>query len=233
MEELDESQSQLENEKGEIKVNTRSEKDSMQPKGLEPSPFSYEPCSHYVDAPFYDWLTEVSKDLSFADIRSEEVVDEKTWRQIERLLAVEARLLDQDAFERWLLLYVEECVYWIPSERSAHDLRETVALEFHDRRRLLDRVSRLGTGFAYSQIPPSRTARQLSGLEIWPSPDREDEWRARYSFTLAETRVGRSRILAGWNGFVLRQTSSGLKIVVKQINLIDCDSPQGNNSFFL
>src|SRR2546429_7032279 len=26
------------------------------------------------------------------------------------------------------------------------------------------------------------------GLEVWPSPDRGNEWRARYSFTLAESR---------------------------------------------
>ncbi len=237
MEELNESQPQLGSKKGEIKVTIkvtiRAEKEAMQPKGEEPLPFSYEPSSHYVIASFYDWLTEVSKDLSLAEIRSEALVDEEIRRQVEQLLAVEARLLDQGAYERWLDLYVEQCAYWIPSEPDAHDLRETVAIEFHDRRRLLDRVSRLGTGLAYSQLPPSRTARQMSGLEIWSSSDREDEWRVRYSFTLAETRVGHSRVLAGWNGFVLRKADDGVKIVVKQINLIDCDAPQGNNSFFL
>src|SRR3546814_9196714 len=43
------------------------------------------------------------------------------------------------------------------------------------------------------------------GLEVWPSPDRGNEWRARYSFTRAESREGHNRVLAGWNGFVLRR----------------------------
>jgi hypothetical protein len=32
---------------------------------------------------------------------------------------------------------------------------------------------------------------------------------------------------------VLRLTPQGLRIALKQINLIDCDGPQGNNAFFL
>ena len=33
--------------------------------------------------------------------------------------------------------------------------------------------------------------------------------------------------------FRLRREGGALRIVVKQVNLLDCDNPQGNNSFFL
>src|SRR5256885_11382874 len=79
---------------------------------------------------------------------------------------------------------------------------------------------------AFSQFPTSRTARHWGGLEVWPSPDRGNEWRARYSFTLAESREGHNRVLAGWNGFVLRQSAQGLVIVLKQVNLIDSRSEE-------
>ncbi len=192
----------------------------------------YDPPSHYVIAAYYDWLMHASGDLSSA-IRTQENVASPLRHEIESLLSTEARLLDQHAFDAWLDRYSEECAYWIPAAYPARDPRESVTLEFHDRRRLLDRVARLQTGLAYSQWPASRTARVYSGLEIWSGADRNDEWRARYNFTLIESRSGVNRLLAGWNGFVIRRTPSGLKIILKQINLIDCDHAQGNNSFFL
>jgi 3-phenylpropionate/cinnamic acid dioxygenase small subunit len=185
-----------------------------------------------VNAAFYDWLVDVSADWN-AVVRNDAKVDDVMQGEISRLLTTESRLLDQQAFAPWLDLFAAECAYWIPAAHPTPDPRTAITQEFHDRRRLMDRIARLGTGFAYSQSPPSRTARLLSGLEIWASTGRDDEWRARGSFLLADSRQGKNRLLAGWNGFVLRKTHDGLRIVVKQINLIDCDSPQGNNSFFL
>jgi 3-phenylpropionate/cinnamic acid dioxygenase small subunit len=192
----------------------------------------HQPSSLYVNAAFYDWLVDVSADWN-AVVRNDAKVDDVMQGEISRLLATESRLLDQQAFAPWLDLFAAECAYWIPAAHPTPDPRTAITQEFHDRRRLMDRIARLGTGFAYSQSPPSRTARLLSGLEIWASTGRDDEWRARGTFLLAESRQGKNRLLAGWNGFVLRKTHDGLRIVVKQINLIDCDSPQGNNSFFL
>nr|BAC82527.1 small subunit of terminal dioxygenase in aniline dioxygenase [Frateuria sp. ANA-18] len=200
--------------------------------------YRHQPPSLYVVASFYDWLIDVSADLAQAVVRDPDAVDDARQREIARALTAESRLLDQgalvnEAYEHWLALYAEECAYWIPAGSPAPDPRHAVTLEFHDRRRLLDRVARLRTGLAFSQFPTSRTARQWSGLEVWPSAGRSDEWRARYSFTLVESREGHNRVLAGWNGFVVRQIGDHLRIVLKQVNLIDNESPQGNNSFFL
>lgn len=199
--------------------------------------YRHQPTSRYVVPAFYDWLLGVSDDLARAAVRPQGADTAQTL-QVAQLLTLEARLLDQSALDKtaythWLELYAEECAYWVPAGAPAADPRQSVTLEFHDRRRLLDRVSRLGTGLAFSQFPTSRTARLWSGLEVWPSPERDDEWRARYNFTLAESREGHNRVLAGWNGFVLRQNAQGLAIVLKQVNLIDGDRLQGNNSFFL
>lgn len=192
----------------------------------------HEPLSLYVNAAYYAWLNAVSADLAAPLVRSQPAA-EADWQCVSRLLAAETRLLDQRAFDAWLSLFDDECTYWIPSASPAPDPRNAITLEFHDRRRLLDRIARLGTGLAYSQWPASSTSRQWSGLEVWASPQRASDLHARCNFTLAETRNGHNRVLAGWYGFVLRESTAGLRIVVKQINLIDCDRPQGNNSFFL
>jgi 3-phenylpropionate/cinnamic acid dioxygenase small subunit len=194
--------------------------------------YRHEPSSLYMNPAFYDWLRDASADLA-APVMRDCPASDSDWHRVSRLLGAEARLLDQRAFDVWLDMFDGECAYWIPSASPAPDPRNAITLEFHDRRRLLDRIARLGTGIAYSQWPASSTARQWSGLEIWSSPLRAGDWHVRCNFTLAESRNGHNRMLAGWNGFVLRESDAGLRIVVKQVNLIDCDRPQGNNSFFL
>jgi 3-phenylpropionate/cinnamic acid dioxygenase small subunit len=148
----------------------------------------------------------------------------------ERLIKREARLLDDGEFERWLELFSRECIYWIPLGRG-NDPRREVTIEFHDRRRLVDRVARLRTGSAYSQIPPTRTCHLLTNLEIFPSA--ADELAARANFTIHTYRCGVRRTLAGWCGYLFVKEGGGWKIALKQINLIDADEGQENNSFFL
>lgn len=148
----------------------------------------------------------------------------------ERLIKREARLLDDGEFERWLELFSCECIYWIPVRRG-NDPRREITGEFHDRRRLRDRVARLRTGSAYSQIPPTRTCHLLSNLEIFMS--RADELAARANFVIQTYRLGVHRALAGWCGYLFVPEQGVWMIALKQINLIDRDEGQENNSFFL
>jgi len=141
--------------------------------------YHHQPPSLYVINSFYEWVVEVSADLARIAVRDSAAVKAARVDEITRLLTLEARLLDQgtlaqenqralaqEAYGHWLALFADECAYWIPANIPAADPRQTVALEFHDRRRLLDRVARLGTGFAFSQSPASHTSRQWSGLEF-------------------------------------------------------------------
>lgn len=203
----------------------------MKPSATPATSARYQPSSTYINDDFYEWLNAVSADLNQAAIRTDAPVAIQA--ELARLVTIESRLLDQHAFDAWLGLMSAECAYWIPPTQPAPDLRESISLEFHDRRRLLDRITRLRTGLAFSQMPQSRTSRLFSGLEIWPSPGRDDEWRARCNFVISESRAGHSRSLGGWSGFVFRREAGEMKIVLKQINLLDGDYPQGNNSFFL
>jgi 3-phenylpropionate/cinnamic acid dioxygenase small subunit len=148
----------------------------------------------------------------------------------ERLIKREARLLDDGEFERWLELFSRECIYWIPVRRG-NDPRREITGEFHDRRRLKDRLARLRTGSAYSQIPPTRTCHLLSNFEIFTIGP--DELAARANFVIQTYRLRVHRALAGWCGYLFVPEQDAWKIALKQINLIDCDEGQENNSFFL
>ena len=185
------------------------------------------PPSLYLDGRFYDHLCRIAREWSTAG----EPAGAELHKICERLLFREAWLLDDGDFERWLELFSRECVYWIPSTHQAGDPRREVSQEFHDRRRLGDRIGRIRTGHAYSQIPPTRTCHLLANLEVAViSPS---ELRARTSFAIHTYRMEVRRTLAGWCGYVLIREDDDWKIQVKQINLIDADEGQENNSFFL
>lgn len=141
------------------------------------------------------------------------------------LLAAEARLLDQGRFEDWLGLYAAECVYWVPATPGG-DPRREVAVAFDDRRRLEDRVYRLRTGTAWSQVPASRTARLVSNVEVF------ENRMVRATFLVYDWRAGETQLWAGWYGYRLRD-DGGLKIEVKQVNLLDCDQSLRNPSIVL
>jgi benzoate/toluate 1,2-dioxygenase beta subunit len=159
-------------------------------------------------------------------------VDEATRRACEALLHREARLLDAGRLRDWLALFTDECLYWIPAAPGGGAPRREVSLAFDDRRRLLDRIARLETGSAWSQVPPSRTARLVANVEA-TAGDAPDEVRVRSTFVVHELRRGVVRALAGWYGHVLRRESGAWKIARKMVNLLECEEGLENLSLVL
>jgi len=182
--------------------------------------------SCYVNGALYERLTAL--DRMWRDLGAPATYEIE--RECERLIKREARLLDDGEFELWLELFSRECIYWIPFGRG-NDPRCEVSAEFHDQRRLRDRVARLRTGAAFSQIPPTRICHLISNIEIFTGPDSAPA--ARANFVIQTSRNGVNRTLAGWCGYLFVNEHDAWKIALKQINLIDADEGQENNSFFL
>jgi 3-phenylpropionate/cinnamic acid dioxygenase small subunit len=183
----------------------------------------------YVDDAFYEKLVAAFADWQRPEL---EIPDMAVRDQCRALLEREARLLDQGCFQEWLALYAPECVVWVPTAALPGDPRREVSVFFDDRRRLEDRIFRLGTGSAWSQVPPSRTARLVTNVE----PFRTDErtvLMVRSNFVLHEFRAGESRVLAGWCGHRLRRRQVGWEIEAKQVNLLERDQPLRNPSLLL
>jgi benzoate/toluate 1,2-dioxygenase beta subunit len=178
--------------------------------------------SYYIDPSFYDRLIA---DLGAWD--SAPPADPSLRAPCEAFLYEEARLLDDGRFEDWLELFTSDCLYWIPSTPGGGDPRKEVSIAFDDRRRLEDRVYWLRTGYAYSQIPPSRTRRLITNVEVMRA-DRPDEVRVRSNFVIFEFRNGRARSLAGWYAHLLRREGERWRIAVKRVNLIDSEHGHEN-----
>lgn len=114
------------------------------------------------------------------------MASENLWREVEQFLYGEARLLDERRFREWLDLWTEDARYWMPV-RSARipkgskamvilnpdgyddeELAKDGELAYFDETKetLVLRIQRLETGMAWAEIPPSRTRRMISNIEV-------------------------------------------------------------------
>jgi benzoate/toluate 1,2-dioxygenase beta subunit len=177
----------------------------------------------YVDDRFYADIVAAFTDLQRPEL---ELTDVATRDQCRLLLEREARLLDEARFEEWLALYAEQCIVWVPAAERPGDPRREVTLFFDDRQRLQDRIFRLRTGKAWSQVPPSRTVRLVSNVEVFRAAER---LMVRSNLLLTEFRAGETRTLAAW---CAHRLASG-KIEAKQMNLLERDQSLRNPSILL
>lgn len=183
--------------------------------------------SYHVDGEFYAELDQLMG--AFAEDWPDagaQATHEASW-----LLAQEARRLDEHRFDAWLELFSDDCLYWVPVKPGAGDPRSTISHAFDDRRRMSDRVFWLNTGLAYSQLPPSRTARCVSNVEV---RDLTPTTRlVRSTFTTHEHRTTSPRVFSGWTAHVLTKTNDEWRIRVKQVNLLDSDAGHDNLTIIL
>jgi 3-phenylpropionate/cinnamic acid dioxygenase small subunit len=185
--------------------------------------------SWYVGDAFYCDLAAAFNDWARED---KAVADPGVRDGCRQLLEREARLLDERRFEDWLALFAPECLYWVPGTPNAGDPRKEVAVSFDDRRQLEGRIYRLRTGYAWSQVPASRTARLVSNVEVFRTAE-VATLMVRSTFLVSEFRAGETRVLSGWYGHRLAEHAGGWRILVKQVNLIDCDQALRNPSVLL
>lgn len=152
-------------------------------------------------------------------------------REAERFLYREARLLDEREYKKWLALLSPDFIYWVPSEFSAVDARAQSAINFDDRRRILDRIALIETNMLHAQTPPSRVCRMISNIEAWPAGP--DHLEIRSNLLAWEHRRGRTSRFVGRQEHRVAKNGGNWLIERKIIRLIDCDEPQGNVSFIL
>jgi 3-phenylpropionate/cinnamic acid dioxygenase small subunit len=204
---------------------------------VDPELMTYQPRFMYVDPRFYE---AVKGDVAAWE-NPGPMIDHKAAYVVEQFLILENRLVDSNRFEEWLDLFTTDCLYWVPTVTTGVDPTKQLCTAFDDRRRLEDRIVRLRTGTAYSQIPPSRTCRTISNLEVWKS-ETPGEIRARCAVVIHEWRVGEMRAIPGWYGYVLRHSGgpqaepskpTDLRVVRKQVDLVQADVPLRNMTFMI
>lgn len=145
-------------------------------------------------------------------------------REVEQLLYLEARLLDERKFEEWRELFAEDGVYWMPSQHEQQSADETVSIIYDDRAMMAARITRLRHPDIHVQTPISHTAHVVSNVELEPALDTGDIV-AHAAFIMAEYRIEQPRWYGGRYYYRLRRAGPDLRIRMKKAVLVNCTAP--------
>ncbi|MFN3232239.1 MAG: aromatic-ring-hydroxylating dioxygenase subunit beta [Alphaproteobacteria bacterium] len=168
--------------------------------------------------------------ISVPDAFSAEAV--KIFAEVNGLLTVEAHLLDDRTYEQWLDLFTEDCLYWMPVDPLAVDGRQRLNVFYDNRARMEDRVDRLTSGSAFSEQPPTLTARTISAVYVTAEQDSTDtDLIVRSNFVLVSNRLGNQQLYGGRCLHHLVRICGSLRIAEKRVTLLGSDTPQRPMTF--
>ncbi|HVN30079.1 MAG TPA: aromatic-ring-hydroxylating dioxygenase subunit beta [Candidatus Binataceae bacterium] len=147
----------------------------------------------------------------------------------EDILYAEARLLDERRYPEWLAMFTADATYWVPANGEGVDPKREVSIIYDDIPRLTGRIERLTSGVAHAQLPPSKTRRVVSNVQIEKSDDNDAT--AICTFILYELRRNKQRIFAGRGEYRIRFEDARWKIAVKKVVLVNNDEVIDNLTF--
>lgn len=152
-------------------------------------------------------------------------------REVEDFLYLEARLQDEGRYDEWEALWADDAHYWVPANGDEIDPSRQISIINDNRRRIHTRVEQLKTGERHTQVPPSRTRRIISNVEIESAEGGEVV--AGSNFILVESRSGRLTTWAGRNQHTLRRENGGFTLVRKKVMLVNNSDALPTLSFLI
>jgi benzoate/toluate 1,2-dioxygenase subunit beta len=170
-------------------------------------------------------------------------VERKGATRIAEFLLEEADLLDARRLEEWTSLFAEDAVYWLPMDPNQVAPGDGLNIVYDDRPRLLDRVSRLGSGLAFSDEPHSATSHTLSPVRLLDGQRAREaaggralapgEHAVTARCVIGRSRQGRVDTFHARVRWVLREAGDSMLIVMKRIDLLNAQDPLPVLTFLL
>jgi len=152
-------------------------------------------------------------------------------RQVEQFIYSEARLQDEHHYAEWEALWTDDAVYWVPANGDDIDPEQQMSIIYDNRSRIALRVRQLLSGRHYSQEPRSRIRHMVTNVEITARPGAEIH--AGCNVLVFESNLRGEMIWAARTLYVLRETSDGLRMARKTVNLVNNDKPLYTLSFLI
>jgi len=144
-------------------------------------------------------------------------------RAIEDFLIHESRLLDDRRFEDWRDLFAEDGRYWVPLRPDQKNPDGESSLFYDDRTIMATRFERLRHPNIHSQNPPHRTCHIVGNVTIEHADAGGGEVTVSSNMMMTDFRLKVQRVFAGRVTHKLRRTEDGYRIVLKRVDLINCD----------
>ena len=145
----------------------------------------------------------------------------------------EARCIDEQRWDEWLALYTDDAHYWMPLTHGQTDPLLQGSLMYEDKMLLGIRVERLKGRRTFSQEPISRCHHLLQAPSVEMLDASFGQARLRTAFHYVETRGDEQQLFAGWASHDLRCQGTDWRIVLKRVDLVNCDAAFGNIQLFM
>jgi 3-phenylpropionate/cinnamic acid dioxygenase small subunit len=152
-------------------------------------------------------------------------------QEVIRLVYREARLIDEKRFDEWYDLYTDDAYYWVPLTHDQPDGLNHTSIAWEDKLLLKLRVERLKNPRSYSQHPVSRCVHVLQQPEIESSD--AGRWITRTAFMYLESRGDDQQTHGGHVLHTIVLRDGVLRILLKRVNLINCDAALPSIQMFL
>jgi 3-phenylpropionate/cinnamic acid dioxygenase small subunit len=142
---------------------------------------------------------------------------------VEEFLIHEVRLLDERRFEEWRDLFAEDGHYWVPLKPNQQSPDGETSLFYDDRKIMETRFERLRHPNIHSQTPPHRTCHIVGNVTVDQLDAARGECAVTSNMIMTDYRVRMQRLFSGRVRHRLRRDDDGYKIVLKRVDLINCD----------
>lgn len=146
--------------------------------------------------------------------------------QIIDFIYAEARMLDEQRFDEWLALWLEDGHYWMPLDYQQTDPHLVTSLMYEDIFMLRLRVQRLSGARTFSQKPKSRCSHVIQRPFIDDVCD--DKITTTTSMHYVETRMDEQFLLALTATHDLRVVEGSIRIANKRVDLLNSDAAFGS-----
>ncbi len=145
--------------------------------------------------------------------------------EVRELLAREADLLDRRRWREWLELYLDDCVYWVPSWIDEETTGEDPELQVNmvyivGKAGLEGRILRIDSGEAYAASPASRTSHLVESVRIVGQDAEGLDVSAKFLVLSVDSRWGK-QLRGGWYDYRLARANGDLRIARKKITLLE------------
>jgi len=145
-------------------------------------------------------------------------------RVLEQFLYHEARLLDEQRWEEWNDLFSDDGVYWAPASPDQPDPTHHVSLIHENALLRAVRIKRFRHPNAFSLQPKPRTVHIVTNVMLDSAGD-NGVCVVTSRFQMLQYRREKQDLFAGAYTHHLRSTPEGHRIVLKKVELVNCDAP--------
>jgi benzoate/toluate 1,2-dioxygenase beta subunit/2,4,5-trichlorophenoxyacetic acid oxygenase 2 len=153
--------------------------------------------------------------------------DVMQWKQAaEDILFLEARHLDDKAWDSWAELYEPDAEYWAPSWLDEYDTADDpdtqVSFIYHSSRsQLLERISRIQSRKSITALPLPRTLHMISNVNVSAGEGELILARSNWTTHVFDPRAQKQHLHFGTYEHVLKPSDGRLRIARKKIVIMN------------